>query len=425
MNLIQTEAAGIVKRVMGGYNLDRALSESLAANPEFTPQQKGALQDLSYGTVRYHARLEHMLAQLLEKAPRDKQVVPLLLVAMYQLEYSKAGAHVVVDQAVKAAKKLKAPVSGLVNAVLRNFLRRTELLHKAADLEPGTRYSYPDWWIHEISRQYEDQSDSILTAGNSRPPMTLRVNERYVTTRDYLSLLEQAEIKSQQVSSEGLILTNPVSVDRLPKFSEGWASVQDAGAQCAAHILDIKDGMRVLDVCAAPGGKAVHMLELADIDLTAIDKDEFRLNRVRQNLGRGKLKAEVLCGDASQPSVWWDGSPFQRILADVPCSASGVVRRHPDIKWLRRQADIAEFAEQQGRILSAIWPLLAPGGKLLYATCSIFRQENQDVVDRFLTEHEDACQEVVTLPFTNDPPGQLLPCEQHDGFFYALLRKDG
>ncbi len=423
MNVIQTEAAGIVQRVMGGCNLDRALADRLAANPGFTPQQRGALQDLSYGTVRYYSRLEFMLGRLLERPPRDKLLSHLLRVALYQLEYSKAGSHVIVDQAVRAAKKFKSPVGGLVNAVLRNFLRQQESLRLAADAEKSSCFVYQDWWIKEIERQYGDRSSSILEVGNTHPPMALRVNRRHTTTEQYMSLLAKADISAQQVAPDALLLGQPTSVERLPKFAEGWISVQDAGAQCAASILKIENGMRVLDVCSAPGGKAMHMLERADIELVAMDKDERRLERVRQNLQRGNHRAEVICGDATQPATWWDGKTFQRILADVPCSASGVVRRHPDIKWLRRAADIAEFAEQQLRILEAIWPLLEPGGKLLYATCSVFRQENQDVVDRFLAIHKDVSQEVVKLPFANDPPGQLLPCNQHDGFFYALLRK--
>ncbi|MFH2134260.1 MAG: 16S rRNA (cytosine(967)-C(5))-methyltransferase RsmB [Pseudomonadota bacterium] len=423
MNIIQTEAAGIVQRVMDGCNLDRALADSLAANPDYSPQQRGALQDLSYGTIRYYARLEFMLGKLLDRPPRDKLVSHLLRVALYQLEYSKAGSHVIVDQAVRAAKKMKSPISGLVNAVLRNFLRRQESLRMAADAETSSRFAYPDWWIKEIERQYGERSPSILEAGNMHPPMTLRVNRRRTTTEGYQSLLEKAGIAVRHVGTDALLLAQPMSVERLPKFAEGWVSVQDAGAQCAASILDVEDGMRVLDVCSAPGGKAMHLLEQADIELVALDKDERRLDRVRQNLKRGNQSAEVICGDASQPALWWDGKPFQRILADVPCSASGVVRRHPDIKWLRRSADIAEFSAQQSCILEAIWPLLATGGKLLYATCSIFKQENQDVVERFLAKHQDASQEAIKLPFANDPPGQLLPCNQHDGFFYALLRK--
>jgi 16S rRNA (cytosine967-C5)-methyltransferase len=365
-----------------------------------------------------------MLGELLDRPPRDKLVAHLLQVALYQLEYSKAGSHVIVDQAVRAAKRFKSPISGLVNAVLRNFLRQQESLRLAADAEKNSRFAYQDWWIREIEQQYGDRSTSILAAGNTHPPMTLRVNRRLVTTERYMSLLEKADISVQRVAEDALLLAQPMSVERIPNFADGWVSVQDAGAQCAASILDVDNGMRVLDVCSAPGGKAMHMLERADLELVAMDKDESRLDRVRQNLRRGQLRAEVVCGDASQPGAWWDGKPFQRILADVPCSASGVVRRHPDIKWLRRSADIAEFAAQQSRILDAIWPLLESGGKLLYATCSVFSQENQDVVERFLTTHEDARQEAVELPFANDPPGQLLPCDQHDGFFYALLRKD-
>jgi len=212
-----------------------------------------------------------------------------------------------------------------------------------------------------------------------------------------------------------------VPVDQLPGFADGLVSVQDAGAQLAAHLLDVQDGMRVLDACAAPGGKSAHMLELADVDLLALDKDSLRLQKVGENLDRLQLSAKLLAGDAADPPDWWDGTPFQRILADVPCSASGVVRRHPDIKWLRRPEDIVGFSQQQGQILSALWHTLAAGGKLLYATCSIFPQENRAVVSAFLREHSDARQLPLSVPGMNE--GQLLPNDQHDGFYYALLEK--
>jgi 16S rRNA (cytosine967-C5)-methyltransferase len=423
VNTIQKEAAEIVQLVMGGCNLDRALADSLARNPGLSPQQRGALQDLSFGTVRYYARIDYMLGKLLDRPPREKLLADLLRVAIYQLEFTKVGAHVIVDQAVRAAKKFKSPVSGLVNGVLRNFLRQREELRLAADTIKSCRYSYQNWWVQEIERQYKGEASDILDAGNMHPPMTLRVNRRLTDREGYAKLLDEAGIGYQDLLEDALKLIHPVSVDRLPKFSDGWVSVQDAGAQCAAIIMGVKQGMRVLDVCSAPGGKALHLLEQADIELVAMDKDEQRLGRVRQNLQREGLSAEVICGDAANPSAWWDGKQFDRILADVPCSASGVVRRHPDIKWLRRQADITEFSEQQSRILEAVWPLLVPGGKLLYATCSIFRQENQEVVTRFLAAHGDADQEAINMQFVNDPPGQLLPCEQHDGFFYALLHK--
>ncbi len=423
MNVIQIEAAKIVQSVMDGGNLDRALAEKLAANPAYAPQQRGALQDLSFGTIRYYSRLDFMLGELLAKQPRDALVAMLLRVAIYQLEYSKAGPYVVVDQAVRAVKKFNASASGLVNAVLRNFLRKREQLRSAADTQSCSRYAYQDWWITALETQYGDKSQDILMAGNSHPPMTLRVNARCTTIEQYRLLLDSVGIASQQIGPQALRLEQAVSVERLPKFFEGWVSVQDAGAQCAAALLEVQNGMRVLDVCSAPGGKAMHMLECADIELVAMDKDERRLDRVKQNLRRANLQAEVICGDAEHPLAWWDGKPFQCILADVPCSASGVVRRHPDIKWLRRASDIQEFSAQQSRILQAIWPLLDSGGKLLYATCSIFRQENQVVVERFLATHPEASSVSMNLPYANDPPGQLLPGDQHDGFFYALLQK--
>lgn len=423
MNRVQAEAANIVQRVRTGCNLDRALADTLRAHPDFSSQQRGALQDLSYGTLRYYSRLECMLDQLLERSPKDPRLGNLMLVALYQLEFSKSGEHVIVDQAVRAAKKLDARASGLVNAVLRNFLRRREELHKTADAERTSRFAYPSWWVDKLEKQYGGKVPAILEAGNRHPPMTLRVNRRHMTAETYQARLAEVGIASEQVALYALKLAQPVAVDRLPGFAEGWVSVQDAGAQYAAPLLEVADGMRVLDVCAAPGGKAMHLLELADIELHAVDKDEQRLERVRQNLQRGGFKAHVLCGDAAEPSSWWDGKPFQRILADVPCSASGVVRRHPDIKWLRRPEDIESFAREQGRILEAVWKMLAADGRLLYATCSIFRQENEEVVARFLSRHPEARREALALPCTNEPAGQLLPDDQHDGFFYALLRK--
>jgi len=251
--------------------------------------------------------------------------------------------------------------------------------------------------------------------------MTLRVNVRHTSPTDYRALLAEQGIAARMVGSGALVLERPVAIERLPKFNDGWVSVQDAGAQLAATLLDVKDGMRVLDACAAPGGKTTHLLELADIDLVAVDKEEERLQRVRENLQRLDLNARVVCGDAATPELWWDGKQFQRILADVPCSASGVVRRHPDIKWLRRQGDIESFAAQQIHILESLWSLLARDGKLLYATCSIFARENQQVIAAFLARHEEAVRIELSAPEMTD--GQLIPNEDHDGFFYALLHK--
>ena len=251
--------------------------------------------------------------------------------------------------------------------------------------------------------------------------MTLRVNHLRTTTADYLARLAQLEIQASHIKPDAILLQQPVSVEKLPGFREGLVSVQDAGAQYAKDFLDVKSGMRVLDACAAPGGKTAHLLESAKIEHVALDRDKVRLERVRENMQRLQLDATLLVGDAALPAEWWDGKLFQRILADVPCSATGVVRRHPDIKWLRRPSDIESFAQQQQQILYALWPLLELGGKLLYVTCSIFERENQQVIDKFLSLHSDAIQ--LTLDAHGMNKGQMLPDEQHDGFFYALLHK--
>lgn len=418
MHNIQLSAAQIVQQVLlNGRNLNQVLDESLRRKSAWTPSQRAALQDLSYGTLRFYGQLNSILDLLLHKPMTDSRVTYLLLVALYQLQYSRAAQHAVVDHAVRSADTLNPKIRGLVNAILRNFLRSAPDLLVRAALKPVGRYNHPEWWIEEIRNQYDEEvSASILEAGNGHPPMTLRVNQRRKTTAAYLAQLSEQGILARQVGPDALLLEKPVPVDRLPGFFEGLVSVQDAGAQLAARLLNAESDMRVLDACAAPGGKAAHILELADVELVALDKDEKRLLRVKENLQRLGLAATLLAGDAASPAGWWDGKPFERILADVPCSASGVVRRHPDIKWLRRKGDIASFAIQQAEILQSLWGILSQEGLLLYATCSIFRQENQEVVDGFLAKNPKARQ--VDLP-----EGQLLPNDQHDGFFYALLQK--
>ncbi len=423
MQQVQLEAAAIIGKVLLGRNLNQALEESLQRNSGFSAQQRAALQDLSYGTLRHLGRLEFLLHKLLERPLQQILLHRLLLVAIYQLEFSKAGHHAVVDQAVCAAKKRFPHMGGLANAVLRNYLRRSVELLKEADRSEEGRLSYPQWWIDVIRQQYRNQTETLLQAGNEHPPMSLRINRRKTTVAEYQMLLAQQGLTAQKAAFSALVLDKPVPVSLLPKFQEGWVSVQDAGAQYAAHLLDVQDEMRVLDACAAPGGKSAHMLELADIGLVALDKDKKRLARIHENLRRLQLQAQVLLGDAANPGEWWDGKPFHRILADVPCSASGVVSRHPDIKWLRRQKDIGAFAAQQIRILESLWPLLMTGGKLLYATCSVFAKENQQVVDMFLANHADAVRENIEALEGHATRGQLIPAKQHNGFFYALLYK--
>jgi 16S rRNA (cytosine967-C5)-methyltransferase len=424
---IQLAASIVVQHVLAnGRNLNQVLDESLRNREDWMPAQRAALQDLSYGTLRYYGQLQAILDMLLHKPLPDERVRFLLLVALYQLQYGKSAQYAVVDHAVRAAQALSPRVSGLVNAILRNFLRNQAVLLEQSGQSAEGKYSYPQWWIDELNAQYGERSAAILEAGNQRPPMTLRVNQRRITTADYMVQLAQQNISARMIELDALQLDKPVSVDRLPGFFAGLVSVQDAGAQYAERLLDIHDGMRVLDACAAPGGKTAHILERAAAEMVAVDKDAKRLQLVAENLQRlglasQRVAAQLLVGDAAEPEAWWDGKPFERILADVPCSASGVVRRHPDIKWLRRSTDIAGFAAQQCKILRALWRLLAQDGKLLYATCSVFHRENEQVVADFLAHQPDARRLQITLP--DDTDGQLLPNDQHDGFFYALLQK--
>jgi 16S rRNA (cytosine967-C5)-methyltransferase len=421
MQQVQQSAARVICRVLLGRNLNQSLDEELRAMPGYSSQQRGAMQDMSYGTLRFYGQLAAILAQLLHKPVQDSHLRCLLLVALYQLLHTKAAPYAVVDHAVRAARHRNVGAGKLANAVLRNFLRKKETLLTEANSTEEGRYSYPQWWIDELRKQYAERAEAILEAGNLHPPMTLRVNQRRISSHDYLALLAQQGIQASLIEPGAVLLARPVPVSRLPGFGEGMVSVQDAGAQYAAHLLDVHDSMRVLDACAAPGGKTAHLLELAQVHLVAVDREESRLERVRENLRRLHLSAYVYQGDAANPDDWWDGKPFQRILADVPCSASGVVRRHPDIKQLRRYKDIVGFSQHQTRILSALWQLLESDGKLLYVTCSVFKQENQQVIAEFMCQHSDARQLPLTIQGMDQ--GQLLPNDQHDGFYYSLLHK--
>jgi len=424
MNKTQCAAVSVVGKVFAGASLTGVLQETWQTNPELTKQQRGAIQDLSYGVLRFYGQLDALLGLLLKKALRDKCLCHLLLVSLYQLQYSKVPSHTVVNQAVATSRTLKngKGMQGLVNAVLRNFIRQREvLLEQAIQTEVG-RYSHPQWWIDKLRVQYPQNYQAILEVDNKRPPMTLRVNQQMISVADYRKLLCEKDMDTELLWQGAVKLMQPVTVDKLPGFAEGWVSVQDAGAQLAAPFLDVHDGMRVLDACAAPGGKSTHLLELADISLTVLDNDNARLTQVKQNLVRMQMQVErLVCGDAANPGEWWDGKPFDRILADVPCSASGVVCRHPDIKWLRRERDVLKFAASQAAILHTLWQMLGCNGKLLYVTCSIFAEENDSQIEAFMRHHPDA--RLLSLPDVTMEKGQLLPSIQNDGFFYTLLQK--
>ena len=400
-------AAQAVAAVLAGHTPDAVLAQVHAA-------LRPAVLDLAYTTLRDYGRGDFLLGHLLTKPLKDKPIQALLLVALARLERRPAEAHTLVDQAVTAAGK---PFKGLVNAVLRNFLRRQSELLAAAESDPTAHWRHPAWWLDKLRTAYPTQWQAIAAAGNSHPPMSLRRNRRRPASADFCAELTAAGIVTRVLDADAVLLDKPVPAERIPGFREGRVSVQDWGAQQAARLLDVRDGQRVLDACAAPGGKTAHLLELADPDLTALELDPQRARRVGENLDRLGLRANIRVADARRPQEWWDGRPFDRILADVPCSASGVARRHPDIKWLRRAADVAAFAQTQADILDALWPLLAPGGKMLYCTCSVFAEENGAQVSAFVARHPEARRlDPVAL--------QWLPTDEHDGFFFALLTKE-
>lgn len=426
MERTQCLAAHVVGRVLAGRSLDSELTAVWRQHATLSPQQRGAVQDVAYGALRHLGYVDAAIDRLLSRPLTDLPVRNLLQVTLYQLLHTKAHSYAIVNHAVPAAAKLGFPkAQGLVNAVLRNFLRRRDELDAAIMATDLGRYSYPQWWIDRVAAEYPETWRELLEAGNARPPLTLRVNRRKITRDNYLEMLRLQDIAAQVVGRQGVVIEKPRPVSLLPGFAEGQVSVQDAGAQLAAELLDVADGMRVLDACAAPGGKAAHLLELADIDLTAADIDAQRLQRVTENLTRLSLHARLMQADAGDPAAWRDAGTFDRILADVPCTASGVVRRHPDIKWLRKPADIAAMAQRQSQILDTLWQLLGRGGKLLYATCSVFSEENGRQVEQFITRHPDARQTAVSLPAEGlrHSNGQLFPDAAHDGFYYALLEK--
>ncbi|WP_415033013.1 16S rRNA (cytosine(967)-C(5))-methyltransferase RsmB [Azonexus sp.] len=403
------QAADLIARVRAGRSLaDNALQRvSAAARP--------AVQDLVYTTLRAYGRGDFLLTQLLERPLTQPAVHALLLAALERLEKHAQHAHTIVDQAVLAAGEMaRGRLRGLVNAVLRNFLRRQEALRAALKQNPLATGQHPAWWQSTLQNAWPEQAASILAAGNTPPPMAVRVNLARIRRTDYQKLLLAEGIAATPHGEAGLCLAHPVPVDRLPGFFDGWASVQDPGAQRAAEILRPAPGARVLDACAAPGGKTAHLLETTTLDLLALDRHAARCRHIEETLARLHLSAQVRTADCSQPASWWDGRPFDAILADVPCTASGVVRRHPDAKWLRREDDIASFSRSQKSILEALWPLLRPGGQFLYATCSLFPAENQQQISDFLARHADA---------ERLHEEQLFPNATHDGFFYSLLGK--
>jgi 16S rRNA (cytosine967-C5)-methyltransferase len=419
-------AARIVAEVMHG---DRLLDHALNAASARAP----LIQELAYGTLRWAIQLQAIAARLLSKPlrPKDADVSALLLVGLYQLLYMRTQDYAAVSETVNAATVLNKPWHReLINACLRRFLREKDVMLAEIDADPAIAFSHPHWLLRELQRDWPDHWRAIVTANNERPPMALRVNRRKVTREQYLERLRAAGIEATPLAhtDSAVVLAQPLAVTALPGFADGWVSVQDGAAQLAAALLELQPGQRVLDACAAPGGKLCHILERcpAVAEVVALDKEPLRLPLIEQNLTRLQLNARVLAADAGDPGAWWDGRVFDRILFDAPCSATGVIRRHPDIKLHRSPVEIRRLCEQQAAILAGVWPLLASGGKLLYATCSTLSAENEEQVRHFLTQHTDAVPVTLALPFAlaQDPGMQILPGQEGmDGFYYACLQK--
>lgn len=425
-------AAGVLVDVLvGGRSLGDVLSPAQAALDD--PRAGALVQELCYGTLRWYFRLDAVLQALLSKPlkSRDADVRCLLLIGLYQIDRLALPQRVAVHETVQAVRALnKDWAAGLVNAVLRNFQRRGSSLLQSACADEVALHAHPAWLIERLRSDWPQDWAAILAANNTRPPFTLRVNRQRLTRDEYLDVLSQAGLPARTVahSDQAVRLERPVPVSALPGFTRGDVSVQDAAAQLAAGLLELAAGQRVLDACAAPGGKTSHILETEPgVALVAMDIDASRLQRIESNLARLSLQAELLAGDAGRPNEWWDGRLFDRILLDVPCSGSGVIRRHPDIKVLRRADDIDALVARQVTILDAIWPLLAPGGMLLYCTCSVLKVENSGQFANFLARHADAEEVTITAAWGHGCTHgrQIFPGEnQMDGFYFACARKN-
>lgn len=421
-------AARCVAAVLAGRSLDDVLPEHDAA---LAPGDRSLLRALAYGVLRDHGYLAALAAQMLKSPLSGEPLIAALIeVGLHQLRSMRVSPHAAVSETVEACALLGHPQRrALVNALLRRFQREQRTLEIAAASDAAKRWSYPTWMVDNLRCDWPESWERVLAGGNEQGPLTLRVNRRRGTRADYAAKLRAAGLAAQELDGvpDALVLDSAVGVDKLPGFAEGEVSVQDASAQLAAELLQLEDGQHVLDACCAPGGKTAHILERADVSVLALDRDAQRLQRVHDTLKRLNLSAEVLAWDAGQLQDRWSGALFDRILLDAPCSGTGVIRRHPDIKWLRRHDDIPRMAAEQLRLLTALWPLLAPGGRLVYATCSILPAEGEDVIRKFFTTQADAKHEAITASW-GEPRKfgrRIAPGGAFDGFYYAVLRKTG
>ncbi|MGI9289988.1 MAG: 16S rRNA (cytosine(967)-C(5))-methyltransferase RsmB [Gammaproteobacteria bacterium] len=430
----RAEAALIVHAVLEyGRSLDQALADSSLT--EFEQRDQALIRALAFGALRTHLRNQFFIDALLEKPPRkkDRIINSLLSVGFFDLLESERPDYAVVSSTVGATEELgRKHTRGLVNAILRRFLREQDELIKKASASPAASSQHPEWLVKQLKQDWPAEWQNIVDAGNTQAPMWVRVNESLITPAEWLVQAEATGIKAQAPVKEMpgcVLLDEPKSILDLPGFAAGHCSVQDAASQFVAHYLQPEAGMRVLDACAAPGGKSCHLLEkYPGIELSAVDNSAERLERVEQNLERLNIQAQVICGDAANPEDWWDGEQYDRILLDAPCSATGVIRRHPDIRFLRRESDITQFADTQAVLLEALWRLLKSGGEVLYTTCSVLKAENEDIIEGFLARHPEAEQKPLPFaaPFTAVTAigQQVLPGSfANDGFYYALLKR--
>ncbi len=418
----RTVAAKIIHQVLDGRSLTDAL------NSHISTKDTALIQEMCYGVMRWHLQLEAYLSALMPKPLKEKDhdIHALLLIGLYQLIFMRVPAFAAINETVGACKKPWA--KKLINGILRSYERQKDDLAASIEKTEEARFAHPAWLIRKMKAAWPNDWEAILDANNQHAPMTLRVNTSKITRDEYLALLKTKEMDATACahSDAHITLDKPSPVNFLPQFKAGFSSVQDEAAGLAAQFLACEPGDTVLDACAAPGGKTCHLLENQPElkHLIAIDHDEKRVAMINENLARIKLNAKTQCADASDPDTWWDGTPFNRILLDAPCSATGVIRRHPDIKYLRQPEDIPNLHKTQIDILNALWPLLAPGGTLLYATCSVLPSENDDVIEQFLKAHPEA----KVKPLTGGTPQthgiQYLPHTNNtDGFYYAALLK--
>lgn len=434
-SIIRAEAARVISGVVHqGKSLSELLPESQAGlDSDSDRRMVGALV---YGALRWYSRMDGLLSAFLERpVPRKQRVLHALMICgLYEQHYLSTPEHAVISETVSAARKLRQPrAAGMVNAILRRSQREGAAVLEKLDKQPAARHAHPGWLMEALQSDWPADWEKILIANNSQAPFWLRVNLQRSTREEYVEALRSARNQQAEIVESipsALLLEKAMDVEHLPGFGSGRVSVQDGAAQLAGHCLDIQPGQRVLDACAAPGNKTVHLLELAGgkLDLLALDNSGRRLERLQKNLERTGYTAANLEADAGDPGTWWDGKPFDRILLDAPCSATGVIRRHPDIKWLRRGEDIVELSRLQAHMIRALWPLLATGGRLLYCTCSVLRQENEAIVASFLAETGDAGE--VRLPLLEDVATrmeygyQILPGDSAmDGFYYVALTK--